>query len=238
MSGPDGRPYPVALARATKAENRGGMGHLDAPRAVAKAERDLVPPARRRAHYTWKGNRTVERTISTPKGTIAVRRAGEQDAMAYRELRLEALRDHPEAYASDYESNADRPPSFWQDRLRGDQADMESATYWAVHGQEPVGIGGIVRDKRVKTQHSGTIVGVYVRPAWRGLHVAEALVMAGLDWAAAQELSIVKLAVVTTNVAAIRCYARCGFQVYGVEPQVLRLPDGSSYDELLMARQR
>jgi RimJ/RimL family protein N-acetyltransferase len=37
-------------------------------------------------------------------------------------------------------------------------------------------------------------------------------------------------------VAAIRCYNRCGFTVYGVEPQAIR-HDGVMYDELLMARQ-
>jgi len=50
-----------------------------------------------------------------------------------------------------------------------------------------------------------------------------------------QEVKIVKLAVVTTNTGAIRCYARCGFQVYGIEPQALCY-DSVFYDELLMAR--
>jgi len=48
-------------------------------------------------------------------------------------------------------------------------------------------------------------------------------------------LAIVKLGVVTTNTPAIRCYARCGFTVYGVEPQVIHYED-VLYDELLMAK--
>jgi RimJ/RimL family protein N-acetyltransferase len=40
--------------------------------------------------------------------------------------------------------------------------------------------------------------------------------------------------VVTTNPAAIRCYTRCGFEVYGIEPQAIRY-DGKNYNELLMA---
>jgi hypothetical protein len=46
----------------------------------------------------------------------------------------------------------------------------------------------------------------------------------------------VKLAVVTTNTPAVRCYARCGFAVYGIEPQAICY-DGVFYDELLMAKQ-
>jgi RimJ/RimL family protein N-acetyltransferase len=74
-----------------------------------------------------------------------------------------------------------------------------------------------------------------VQPDWRGRRLGEALVMAGVHWTRAEGVQIVRLAVVTTNAAAIRCYARCGFSVYGVEPQAL-LVDGVMYDELLMAR--
>jgi RimJ/RimL family protein N-acetyltransferase len=41
--------------------------------------------------------------------------------------------------------------------------------------------------------------------------------------------------VVTTNAPAIRCYARHGFTVYGVEPEVI-FANGVYYDELLMLR--
>jgi RimJ/RimL family protein N-acetyltransferase len=46
---------------------------------------------------------------------------------------------------------------------------------------------------------------------------------------------VVKLGVITTNTPAIRCYARCGFTVYGIDPKVIYY-DGVFYDELLMAR--
>jgi len=107
--------------------------------------------------------------------------------------------------------------------------------YFAVHEQRLVGMCGIYRANSPKIQHSATVVGMYVRPDWRGSHIAGGLVNACLDWAHAQEVKIVKLAVVTTNTRAIRCYARCGFRVYGIEPQALYY-GGVFYDELLMAR--
>jgi RimJ/RimL family protein N-acetyltransferase len=67
------------------------------------------------------------------------------------------------------------------------------------------------------------------------LRLADGLVAACVNWARTLGVRIVKLAVVTTNTAAIRCYARCGFRVYGVEPQALYY-DGVFHDELLMAR--
>jgi RimJ/RimL family protein N-acetyltransferase len=67
------------------------------------------------------------------------------------------------------------------------------------------------------------------------LQIAEGLIAGCIEWARSQGVKVVKLAVITTNAAAIRCYARCGFSVYGIEPQAI-CSAGASYDELLMAR--
>jgi L-amino acid N-acyltransferase YncA len=77
--------------------------------------------------------------------------------------------------------------------------------------------------------------GVYVRAAWRGRRVADRLIEACIEWARPHGVRVAKLAVITSNAAAIRCYLRCGFSVYGVEPQVIHV-DGVYHDELLMVR--
>jgi RimJ/RimL family protein N-acetyltransferase len=107
--------------------------------------------------------------------------------------------------------------------------------YFAVHENELVGTCGIYRGDSPKTQHSGTIAGVYVRPNWRGLQIADELIAACIEWAQSHDMKIVKLGVTSTNTAAIRCYTRCGFTVYGTEPQAIST-NGAMYDELLMAR--
>ncbi len=108
-------------------------------------------------------------------------------------------------------------------------------TYLAVHDQQMIGMCSIARTNSPKIQHSATIVGMYVQPDWRGFYVAGELVTACIDWAVTQGIKMVKLAVVTTNTSAIRCYVRCGFQIYGIEPHALYY-DNVFYDELLMAR--
>ena len=174
----------------------------------------------------------MDTTIATPLGTVTIRTAKEEDAAAYRELRLEALHNHPAAFSSDYESQRDKPPSFWAERLK----PGSGLRFWfAVHQGQLIGMCGIARADSPKLRHSADIISMYVRPDWRGCHIGEGLVNAGVEWATAAGVRIVKLAVVANNVSAIRCYARCGFQVYGVEPQAL-YHDGAYYDELLMAR--
>ncbi|MBC7249859.1 MAG: GNAT family N-acetyltransferase [Anaerolineae bacterium] len=177
----------------------------------------------------------MDTTITTPRGTVTIRAAREEDAPAYRDLRLEALRNHPEAFSSDYAANLAKPMTFWTERLRSDSTDSTVMTYFAVHDQQLIGMCGITHTDSPKIRHSANIVGMYVRPDWRGFRIAEGLITICMDWARTQGVKIVKLAVVTTNTRAIRCYARCGFQVYGIEPQALYY-DGVFYDELLMTR--
>lgn len=166
---------------------------------------------------------------------VEVRAAVVGDAAALRALRLEALQRHPEAFGADYDQTAAQPESYWAERIAAGYADNNLRTFVAATERELVGMLTVGREQLPKMRHGATIWGVYVRAEWRGRGLGARLVTRAVEWARAEGAQVVKLAVVTTNTAAIRCYARCGFSVYGVEPRVL-LEDGVMYDELLMAR--
>lgn len=125
--------------------------------------------------------------------------------------------------------------SYWAERLRLNSPDDGVMLYFAVHDDLLIGMCGITYTSSPKLKHSAYIVSMYVRPDWRGLRIAEAPINACLEWGRDQGIQIVKLGVTTTNTAAIRCYARCGFQAFGTEPQAICV-DGVFYEELLMAR--
>jgi RimJ/RimL family protein N-acetyltransferase len=182
-----------------------------------------------------KAQTTMMSIINTTHGPITIRPTREEDAAAYRELRLEALRTHPVAFSADYEENLARPIERWQQNVRDGAGTDLGITYIAEAGGALVGMTGIYRDSGAKTRHRATIWGVYVRPEWRGAGIADALIAACVEWARGLELRLVTLSVATTNAAAIRCYVRCGFSVYGMEPELIYY-DGIYYDELLMVR--
>jgi len=148
-------------------------------------------------------------------------------------LRLEALRNHPVAFSADYAANKKQPATYWESRLR--ELGDDGMLYFAVYEGRLIGMCGMYRGNSPKTQHTAFIVIVYLQPAWRGQGVADALIEACLAWGRAHKVSVAKLGVSTDNIAAIRCYTRCGFTVYGVEPSALYYED-FMYDELLMAR--
>ena len=175
----------------------------------------------------------MNKTLSTPHGIIIIRQARESDAEAYRNLRLEGLKNHPEAFSADYVVNEQRPETFWVERI----ASLRDGNmlFFAAHENELVGTCGIYRGDSPKTRHSAYIVGVYVQSEWRGAGIVDELISICLEWAREHEIKILKLGVATTNIPAIRCYARCGFTVYGIEPQAICV-NGVVYDELLMTR--
>jgi RimJ/RimL family protein N-acetyltransferase len=177
----------------------------------------------------------MEKELSTSGGEITIRAATVDDAVPLRALRLEALAGEPLAFAADYDRTEAETAGAWVERIRRNEAESEGVICVAVAGDGLVGMTGLYRGHWPKTQHSANIWGVYVTPAWRGQGVAGALLEACIDWARKQGVTVVKLGVVTSNTPAIRCYARCGFQVYGLDPQVIRY-DGVFYDELLMAK--
>lgn len=173
--------------------------------------------------------------LTTPQGTITIRPALPEDAAALRILRIEALANTPEAFAADLPAAQAETVERWVERIANNALENSGVICVAASPDRLVGMTGLGRGHWPKTRHSGVIWGVYVSPDWRDAHLAEALIEECLAWGRAQEVRIVKLGVVTTNLPAIRCYARCGFTVYGLEPHAICY-NGIYYDELLMSR--
>jgi RimJ/RimL family protein N-acetyltransferase len=168
--------------------------------------------------------------ITIPAG-IKIRPAALTDLETFRQLRLEALQNHPTAFGQDYDEIVLRPSTYWEQTLKINHEERN--IFLAENNNDPIGVAGIARGLTKKIRHSASIWGVYVKPRWRGRHISEALIRACLNWALENQVSVVNLAVVTSNQAAIRVYERCGFCTYGVEPKAI-FYDNQFYDEYLM----
>lgn len=136
------------------------------------------------------------------------------------------------AFPVDYEEAFNHPMSFWEDRL---EPDGMGTIFFAKHDRQFIGMTGIRKRGQPKTRHGAEIWGVYVQPAWRGLRIADSLIEACIDWARSNNIKIVKLGVTAASTAAVRCYQRCGFIIYGSEPRGI-FYEGKYYDGYLMYR--
>ncbi|HEU0294799.1 MAG TPA: GNAT family N-acetyltransferase [Anaerolineales bacterium] len=174
----------------------------------------------------------IKQILETTRGSVAIREAALSDVEGFRELRLHALQEAPTAFSADYDVNFNQPTSYWEGRLTFDEY---RTIFFADFENKLIGMTGIGRRDSPKTRHSAEIYSVYVRPEWRGLHIAEALIEACIQWAKAREVIIVKLGVTSSSTSAVRCYQRCGFTIYGTEPRGI-FYDGQYHDGYLMYR--
>ena len=146
---------------------------------------------------------------------IEIRRLAREDAVLYRDIRLEALQANPEAFGSTFEVEDAQPLSLFSDRLGS------STVLGAFRDTELVGIVGFAIQQGQKEGHKGALWGMYVRPAARNAKVGRRLVEAVCKYAR-QQVELIQLSVAVDNERARSLYARLGFLEYGVEKNALK----------------
>lgn len=156
---------------------------------------------------------------------VSVREAKPEEWELLRDVRLSALRESPEAFASTYERELPYPEERW----RGWFSDQSTMFFPYVTGSaEPAGLAGVL----VKNG-AAQLVSMWVRPEARGRGVAGALVGAVTGWAKARGHDSMYLWVAESNASARRLYERYGFAATG---QRQPLPSNPEQPEIRMLR--
>lgn len=160
------------------------------------------------------------------KHGVRVSRLGPEHASAYRELRLSALRSHPEFYGASVGEEAGLSQGDVARRL------ADGAIFGAWFEDQLVGCAGLASREKEKLRHKAIVWGMFVRPDLRGAGVGKLLLDAVLEHARTI-FEEVLLTVVEGNQPAAVLYAGAGFEEYGREPGAIRIGD-DYYGEILM----
>jgi GNAT superfamily N-acetyltransferase len=155
---------------------------------------------------------------------VSVRVTTLDDWQAMREIRLQALRDAPDAFASTYAREIAFEPAEWHRRATRDGSFLAY-----LHDGEPAGLAGGFEEEPGAVE----LVSMFVRPQARGHSVGEALVDTVAAWARGRDAKSVHLWVTETNKPAIRLYERCGFTATSERQP---LPSNPAIGELGMTR--
>lgn len=142
------------------------------------------------------------------------------DAVAYRELRLRSLRDHPEAFGAAYEEEA----ALGEEQVAAQLRDGPPLVFHAGAFVDATLAGFLVLSRygRRKLSHRAIVSGMYVAPEHRGQGAGTALLEAVLSHARSTEgLEDLVLAVTVGNTSARGLYLAAGFVPYGVEPRLI-----------------
>jgi GNAT superfamily N-acetyltransferase len=144
----------------------------------------------------------------------------------YKQLRLRALAESPEAFGSTLAKEQDRTDAEWSNRLLESQDSDWNYPVVAEVNQEPGGLawGRIEQDN----PEQANLYQMWVAPEVRGLGAGQMLLQAVIAWARARNACCLELGVTVRDSPAMRLYTRAGFEPVG-DPQQLR--PGSEFFE-------
>ncbi|WP_394121712.1 GNAT family N-acetyltransferase [Planococcus donghaensis] len=163
---------------------------------------------------------------------MEIRKLNVTDAPAYYDLRIEALRDSPDSFATRLEDAIRRPVEKTAENLALDNA----VTYGAFTDGALCGNVTLVRNRTPKLDHRASVVAVYVTPGQRGNGIAWRLMQELLRFAENWEgLERLDLMVASENQPAIALYEGLGFEKYGIEIKSMKTSE-KYIDENLMVK--
>lgn len=127
------------------------------------------------------------------------------DWAVYRDLRLSALQESPEAFVGTYRDELQRDESAWRERIR------RAHRFVAESDGTPLGIVGLGDDEDDADTTAGEIFDLWVAPEARAVRVARALVAEACKTAAREGRTHVYFWVVPDNVPALAFATSLGF---------------------------
>lgn len=133
---------------------------------------------------------------------VLVRATTMNDWQALREIRLQALQDAPDAFASTYAREVAFAEDEWHRR-----ATRDGSFIAFLPEVSPAGLGG----GYLAAPDTVELIAMFVRPQARGRGVGEAVIEAVAGWAIQKGATAVHLWVTETNKRARLLYERCGF---------------------------
>ncbi|HXD06381.1 MAG TPA: GNAT family N-acetyltransferase [Burkholderiaceae bacterium] len=173
-----------------------------------------------------------------PENVAEIRRLGAADLSAYKALRDEALRLHPDAFTSDHATEALRSPESYLGRLGLGEPLGGTFLLGAFDGERLVGSVGLERETRNKIRHIAWLIGLMVLPSHTRRGIGRALVEGCIREARqSQGLEMITLSVTASSERVLLLYERAGFTRYGLLPHAIRLIDAHGvryYDKAQM----
>ena len=156
--------------------------------------------------------------------SVSVRRIRPDEGQAFRDIRLQAIQDSPQAFGSSLQETLARPDTYREERARSGAVGQENVVFVAEDIDRWVGVvaGFVLNATAVR---SVDLVSMWVHPAYRGQGIGRRLVDQVVAWARERGAEHVALWVTQDNNAATLLYQRCGFRETGNTQQLPSHPE-------------
>lgn len=134
-----------------------------------------------------------------------------QNAAIFREVRLRALRDTPQAFGSTYAKEVQFSDEEWLQRVARWSGES-GIGYLAMEGGDGCGIAGVLLEEDGACGH---LVSMWVAPTHRKCGTGRLLVNAIAGWVRQRGIHTLRLMVTSSNEPAMLFYQRLGFSRTG-----------------------
>lgn len=169
--------------------------------------------------------------MTTDRQKYSIRKLREPDAAAFRDLRIEMCRLHPEAFGQTPEECAAMEEEKALDWMTPSAVFPEKFVLAAFTGERIVATVAFRREDSAKERHRAWIWAVYVRPEGRGHGLSRMLMQQVIDESRTMAgLEMLTLTVAVPQTAARTLYTSLGFITTGINRHGYKLADGRYVD--------
>ncbi len=141
---------------------------------------------------------------------VAIRQIQVDEWLLLKEVRLAALEDSPDAFATKLEQAVKNPDEYWKTRSRDGAEGEKEFCVLAIDDDEPIGmaIGWPDKDDPLIIY----LISMWVDPSHRGSQVAMSLLDKIFEWAVDRGASSILAGVMPANSRALAFYTKLGFE--------------------------
>ena len=148
-----------------------------------------------------------------------IRCLAEHEWAIYKDLRLAALAESPDAFGSTFAKEAQRSDAEWANRLTSGVNSSWDFPIVADIDRQPIGLAwGRIEESNPTVAN---LYQVWVHPNYRRLGTGQLLLEAVTTWARDKQARFLELGVTRGDTPAMRLYTRAGFELVG-RPQPIR----------------
>ena len=144
---------------------------------------------------------------------ISIRPIAVHEWKKYRDTRLRALKDSPDAFGSTWEREVLLTDDSWSTRIATAAKSRNNGAFFAVNGEQVYGL--IWAQISEKESSVARLYQMWVDPEARGLGVGRSLLTQALAWAKKNGVRRVQLGVTVADSPALKLYTSQGFLSVG-----------------------
>lgn len=153
-----------------------------------------------------------------------------EQAEIYRALRLKGLKEEPASFSSSYENEVQDALIIYEEFLK----NKNQIVFGAFEDIKLVGILTLSFKNQTKQTHIASFEELYVDQAYRGQSISKSMMASAIMRARDLNCEQIHLSVNIKNQAAKRIYTSFGFEIIGMEKEILKIAENKYIDEYRM----